>query len=108
MPNTDAILKSIEDQSKALAQKLFRQFTKQAVTDTRDFLDKTRSDIERWAGEFARKEIDEDDVGSLLRGQKDLAEMQALKQTGLAQVSIDTFTNGVLEIAVTAITAAIP
>jgi hypothetical protein len=108
MPNTNAILKSIEDQSKALAQRLFRQFTQQAITDTKDFLDKTRSDIERWAGEFARKEIDEDDVGSLLRGQKDLAEMRALKQAGLAQVSIDTFTNGVLEIAVTAITAAIP
>ncbi len=43
-----------------------------------------------------------------MRGEKDLAEMRGLKQAGLAQVSIDTFTNGVLEIAINAIMAAVP
>ena len=33
--------------------------------------------------------------------------MKALKQTGLAQVSIDTFTNGVLDIVINAAFAAI-
>ncbi len=108
MPNTKAILKSIEEQSKTLAELLIRQFTKQAVADTKDFLEKSRDDIERWAGELAREEIDEDDLASLMRGEKDLAEMRGLKQAGLAQVSIDTFTNGVLEIAINAIMAAVP
>lgn len=108
MADTDAIVKSIEEQSKALAEKLFKQFTRQAVADTKEFLEKTRDDIERWAAELEREEIDEDDLASLLRGQKDLAEMRALKQAGLAQVTIDTFTNGVLEIATSAIMAAIP
>ena len=43
----------------------------------------------------------------LVRGQKDLAQMKALKQAGLAQVSIDTFTNGVLDIVINAAFAAI-
>jgi DNA topoisomerase VI subunit B len=108
MPSTKAILKSIEEQSKTLAELLIKEFTKQAVADTKDFLEKSRDDIERWAGELAREEIDEDDLASLMRGKKDLAEMRALKQAGLAQVSIDTFTNGVLEIAINAIMAAVP
>lgn len=108
MPDTNAILKSIEEQSKTLAELLVRQFTKQAVADAKDFLEKSSGDIERWAGELAREEIDEDDLASLMRGEKDLAEMRALKQAGLAQVSIDTFTNGLLEIAINAIMAAVP
>lgn len=45
MPDTNAILKSIEVQSKALAKKLFKQFTRQAVADAKDFLEKSRDDI---------------------------------------------------------------
>jgi hypothetical protein len=108
MPDTDRIVKSIEEQSQLLAEKLFHQFTRQAAADTRDFLDQSRADIERWAGELTRGEIDEDDLASLMRGEKDLAEMRALKQAGLAQVSLDTFTNGVIDIAISAIVAAIP
>lgn len=107
MPDTNQIVKSIEEQSKLLAQKLVYQFTQQAAADTRDFLDQSRADIERWAGELAREEIDEDDLASLMRGEKDLAEMRALKQAGLAQVTLDTFTNGVIDIAISAIIAAV-
>ena len=107
MPDTNQIVKSIEEQSKLLAEKLFHQFTQQAVSDTRDFLAQSRADIERWAGELARQEIDQDDLASLIRGEKDLAEMRALKQAGLAQVTLDTFTNGVLDIAISAIVAAV-
>lgn len=108
MPDTDAILKSIEVQSQELAEQLIGQFTKQAVADTKDFLEKSRDDIERWTGELVRGEIDEDDLESLVRSEKDVAEMRALKQTGLAEVTLDTFTKGVLDIAVSAIMAAVP
>jgi hypothetical protein len=84
-----------------------RRFTKQAIADGKAFLNEARDDLERWVGELERKEIDKSDFESLVRGQKDLAEMQALKQAGLAQVSIDTFTNGVLDIVINAAFAAI-
>jgi hypothetical protein len=38
----------------------------------------------------------------------DVAEMRALKQAGLAQVKIEIFTNGLLDIVVSAAFAAIP
>jgi hypothetical protein len=110
MANIDIgnILKSVEDQSKALAEKLFKQYTHQAVSDVKDFLEKSKDALKGWIEEFARGALDKDEFESLVRGQADLAEMRALKQAGMGMVQIDTFTNGVLDIVVSAAFAAIP
>jgi len=110
MANIDfgGILKSVEDQSKALAEKLFKQYTHQAVSDVRDFLQKSTLNLKRWVEELVRGDLDKDEFESLIKGQADVAEMRALKQAGLAAVQIDTFTNGVLDIIVSAAFAAIP
>ena len=108
MANIDTILKTVEDQSKALAERLFKQYTHQAVSDVRDFLQKSTLNLKRWVEELARGEMDKDEFESLIKGQADVAEMRALKQAGLAAVQIDTFTNGVLDIIVNAAFAAIP
>ena len=110
MANIDigSIVKSVEDQSKALAEKLFKQYTHQAVSDVKDFLERSKDDLKRWVEELARGDMDKDEFQSLVKGQADLAEMRALKQAGLAAVQIDTFTNGVLDIVVSAALAAIP
>ena len=108
MANIDTILKSVEDQSKALAEKLFKQYTHQALSDVRDFLEKSKDALRRWVEDLDRGDIDKDEFESLIKGQADVAEMRALKQAGLAAVQIDTFTNGVLDIIVNAAFAAIP
>ena len=104
MANIDigSIFKSVEDQSKALAEKLFKQYTHQALIDVRDFLEKSKDALRRWVEDLDRGDIDKDEFESLIKGQADLAEMRALKQAGLAAVQIDTFTNGVLDIVVSA------
>ena len=110
MANTDigSIFKSVEDQSKALAEKLFKQYTHQALSDVRDFLEKSKDALRRWVEDLDRGDLDKDEFESLIKGQADLAEMRALKQAGLAAVQIDTFTNGVLDIIINAAFAAIP
>lgn len=108
MVNIDNVLKSIEEQSKSLAEKLFKQYAQQAFTDIRDFLRKSKADLERWIQELARGQIDRDEFKSAVQGQLDVAEMRALKQAGLAQVRIDIFASGVLDIVVSAAFAAIP
>ena len=110
MANIDIgnIFRSVEDQSKALAEKLFKQYTHRAVSDVRDFLEKSKENLERWIEELVRGDLDQDEFQSLVKGQADVAEMRALKQAGLAMVQIDTFTNGVLDIVVSAAFAAIP
>ena len=108
MVNIDNVLKSIEEQSKSLAEKLFKQYAQQAFTDIRDFLRNSKADLERWIQELARGQIDRDEFKSAVQGQLDVAEMRVLKQAGLAQVRIDIFTSGVLDIVVSAAFAAIP
>jgi DNA repair ATPase RecN len=103
-----SIFKSIEEQSKALAEKLFKQYTNQALSDVRDFLQQSKDDLKRWIEELARREIDRGEFESLVQGQADVAEMRALKQAGLAAVQVDTFTNGLLDIVVSAAFSAIP
>jgi len=110
MANIDigSIFKSVEDQSKALAEKLFKQYTHQALSDVRDFLEKSKDALRRWVEDLDRGDLDKDEFESLIKGQADVAEMRALNQPGLAAVQIDTFTNGVLDIIVNAAFAAIP
>ena len=107
-PNIGSIFQDIEDQAKSLAEKLFKQYTAQALTDVKDFLQQSKDDLKRWIEELARREIDRDEFESLVQGQADVAEMRALKQAGLAAVQIETFTNGLLDIVVSAAFAAIP
>ena len=110
MANIDigAILKNVEDQTKALAQKQIKEYTQQAVADVKDLLQKSKDDLRRWIEELAKGEIDKDEFQSLVQGQIDVAEMRALKQAGLAEVQIESFVNGVIDIVVDAAFAAIP
>lgn len=106
--NTDAIIQTTLEESKALAATLFKKFTDQAVSDTEDFLQRSRDGVARATALLAAEQIDQEDFEDLILGKKDLAEMHALKQAGLASATIDTFVNGVLQILVDAAFAAIP
>jgi hypothetical protein len=106
--NTDAILQTTLEKSKELAATLFKKFTEQAVSDTKDFLQRSREGVARATALLAAKKIDKDDFEDLILGKKDLAEMHGLKQAGLASATIDTFVNGVLQILIDAAFAAIP
>jgi DNA-binding FadR family transcriptional regulator len=104
----DAIFKQVLGQSKDLGKTLFRQFAAQAETDVRDFLERARASLEQAVTLLAAGKIDPDDFEDLVRGKQDLATMRALKQAGLAKAALDTFSNGVLNIFIEAVFAAIP
>jgi DNA repair ATPase RecN len=102
------IFESVQAQAKALAQELFKQYARQATSDAKDFLQKSKDDLKRWIEELARGEMDKNEFESLVKGRADVAEMHALKQAGLAAVQIDTFVNGLLDIIISAAFNAIP
>jgi hypothetical protein len=106
--NTNAIIQTTLEESKALAATLFKKFTDQAVSDMEEFLQRSRDGVARATALLAAEQIDQEDFEDLILGKKDLAEMHALKQAGLASATIDTFVNGVLQILIDAAFAAIP
>lgn len=104
----NGILKTIENQTKALAQQQFKQYTQQAVGDVKNSLQDAKADLERWVEELARGDIDKDEFESLVQGELDVEKMRALKQAGLAEAQIESFVNGVIDIIVNAAFSAIP
>jgi hypothetical protein len=105
--DTDAILDTTLAKTKQLAKTLFQKFADQATNDAKDFLNRARKYIQKATELYLDHKIDKDDLEDLILGKKDLAEMHALKQAGLAKASIDTFVNGVLQILLDATFAAV-
>jgi hypothetical protein len=81
----------------ALIQRNYSDFVNQAQSDATTFLDEAKSDLKRWTGLYAANSIDKEDLTSLVDSDKDLLELHALKQAGLAQVRWDLFVNSVIE-----------
>jgi hypothetical protein len=68
-----------------------------AISDGSAFLEKTKTDIERWTEMLAKGKLTRDDFEWLLVGKKDLAELEALKQAGVAKIALDRFINGLID-----------
>jgi hypothetical protein len=108
MPTLSNDIKSkIAQQAATLAETMFSGFVNQAVQDGNTFLQQTENDIATWLEDLKQGDITQKNFESLVRGEKDLAEMQALKQAGLGQVAIDTFVNGFIQIVINAALGAI-
>jgi hypothetical protein len=99
--------KQIEKDTATLAKTLLKGFAKQAVSDARDFQKRAETQMLEWLQDLANGDITKKNFESLVRGERDLAEMHALKDAGLAQVALDTFTQGFMEIVLNAALAAV-
>ena len=77
------------------------------MDDGNAFLQQTENDIATWLEDLQHGAIRQKNFESLVRGEKDLAEMLALKRAGLGQVAIDTFVNGFIQIVIKATLGAI-
>src|SRR6266404_2019949 len=94
----DALLKDVLAQSETLAAELLKDFKDKGVADVKQFLSDSRSDLERRTGELTQGEITKDEFHDLVQGQIDVALLHGLKESGLAEVEIDKFTDGVIDI----------
>ena len=97
----------IETQTKALAEQVLKDFVNQALTGAKEFKTNAQQQIQEWVDQCKAGEITQRNLDSLIRGEGSLAEMQALKDAGVLQIEIDTFTNGFLQIVINAAVAAI-
>jgi hypothetical protein len=109
MPSVDidSIVKTTLSGSEELAKTLFRNYVGQATKDVDGFLQSAKEGIERATQLRLEGKIDDEDLEDLILGKKDLATMHALKQAGLAKAAVDTFVNGVVQILVDAVFAAV-
>jgi ribosomal protein L9 len=101
------IKNEIIQQAEALARTLLSRFVNQALQDGNAFLEQTENDIATWLQDLKQGDITQKNFESLVRGEKDLADMEALKQAGLGQATIDAFVTGFIQIVINVAIAAI-
>jgi hypothetical protein len=75
-------------------------FKKDLVNEAQEFLRKSRDDVERWAGLMNEEKLTPEEFESLVKGKKDLAEMEALKRAGMALVRIDRLRESLIEVVI--------
>lgn len=100
MSDFDVFVDAVEDGVKELAKKSLKGFKEETVSDTKEFLAAAKKDLQRWTKLLARGDLSQDDFEWLVLGRKEVAELHALKQSGLAMVRLDRFKNGLLNLVI--------
>ena len=90
-----------------LAKENFQDMVAEAAADGTTLLHTISDDLRRYTQELKDGDIDEDGFKLLLLGDKDLVEMNALTEAGLAQAQADAFRtelfNGIINTVLAAI-----
>ncbi|WP_263784264.1 hypothetical protein [Salinibacter grassmerensis] len=97
MPDIDAFLDALRDEITDLAGTHLQEMQEAALKDGEAFLNQTQDNLKRWGRLLEQGELSQDEFESLVRGQKDLAEMEALKQAGLAAVRAEQFRDALID-----------
>jgi hypothetical protein len=74
-----------------LAEQQWTAYRDAAISDGTAFVDKIKADLERWSQLLASGALTKDDFAWLVQGKKDLAQLEALEQAGLALARLDQF-----------------
>jgi TPP-dependent trihydroxycyclohexane-1,2-dione (THcHDO) dehydratase len=72
-----------------LAVSSVQQFKKEAEADGQNLLESLKQNLQTWTLELATGEISKEDFEFLVMGQKELIEMNILKQKGMALIDLD-------------------
>jgi len=97
MATFDEFIQALKTELVEFAEYSWKTYKDAALKDGKAFLRKSQSDLERWIKMLASGDLTRDDFEWLIAGKKDLAELVALKQAGLARVALDRFMNGLID-----------
>ena len=96
--NFQQIIDNLKNGVINLALSSFKQYTNEAKTDALQLLEDMKVSLEKWTIQLAKGELSKADFEFLVLGQKDLLEMNALKQAGLALIEADQFKTNLLNL----------
>ncbi|KNG93593.1 hypothetical protein [Pseudaestuariivita atlantica] len=105
--NWDGFLEAVRDGVVVLAKNTVNDAVSQAQNDAQAFIAKTETRLKRWGDALADGVIDLDDFEFLVGGQRDLAQLHALKAIGLAKAQLERFRQGLISLIVTSASEAV-
>jgi hypothetical protein len=83
-----------------IADQQWMAYRDAAISDGTAFVEKIKADLERWSQLLASGALSKDDFAWLVQGKKDLAELEALEQAGLALARLDQFRTDLINLVV--------
>jgi len=98
MPTFNDFISAVKNDLLDFAKENLEEYKDEILKDGTMFVEKTKSDIERWTEGLVAGALSKSDFEFLLKGKKDLAEMEALKQLGLSKIRITKITNGIINV----------
>lgn len=100
MPTFNDFVSTLKNDLLDFAKENFEEYKDEILKDGTLFIEKAKSDLERWAEGLTTGALSKADFEFLLKGKKDLAQMEALKQLGLSKIRITKITNSILDVVV--------
>jgi hypothetical protein len=75
----------------------FSKFKGSLEKDTKEFLEKSKDDIESWTTALANGKLSKNNYETLMQGKIDVAKMIYLKNKGIGKIEIEKFTSVVIK-----------
>ena len=100
MSTFNDFLLTLKDDLTGFAKENLNEYKDELLKDGNAFVTKTKEDLERWTVALGTGALSRADFEFLLKGKKDLAEMESLKQLGLSKIRINKITDGVINIVI--------
>lgn len=98
MPNFNDFIITLKSDLLDFAKENLEEYKDELLKDGTQFVEKTKSDLERWTDALASEALSPQDFEFLLKGKKDLAEMETLKQLGLSKIRITKIFNSLVNV----------
>lgn len=83
-----------------LAETTLKKYVNKAKSDGKQMLEDMKDKLQRWTELLIEQRLTTEDFEWLINSQKDLIQMTALKQAGLAAIRIDQFVASLLNMIV--------
>ncbi len=106
--NIQAFLETLKSGLIDLAKESFTQYKDSAVSDTTAFWESAKADIQDWTKKLADGQLSKDEYRFLVEGKKDLAEMYALTQAGVAAARLQEFRTKAINLVIDSAFSLIP
>lgn len=103
----NSLLTEILNQAKDIAVSTFKDYKRQAVDDAEGLISGIKPKLEKWTLMLAKGDISKDDLEFLVLAEKELVEMKALKQVGIALIKLDELKSKILKSTVNSIVSKI-
>ncbi len=105
--NFDELYTELANGVETVAKNTLQDYEKEAKTDGINAIDNIKNSLQHWTEEVENGAMNTDDLAFLLKSEEGLAEMITLKQAGLAEVHIDEFRNGLINMILSTLTGLI-